>query len=215
MSSSRTTSTPAVRPRPHFIASADASRDLDRRDAALGETLPSRPCHVQGRVFPTPSPARKRPFTATPRRSAGCAGRRPPAARSRSHRRCGSSGRARRPSRAPPPRLPPPAVRTTKSSSVSMVLPDGAVLPDRPGAGRIDVERAFRGRALQMPRPGSASRRRGRAAPRRLSGTPRDEVLRPVERLDRRPLRDGAGARRLLALHHVHRLDRAAPARPP
>ena len=34
-----------------------------------------------------------------------------------------------------------------------------------------------------------------------------DEVLRPVQRLDRSPLRDGAGARGLLALDHVHRLD--------
>ncbi len=34
-----------------------------------------------------------------------------------------------------------------------------------------------------------------------------DEVLRAVQRLDRGPLRDRAGARGLLALHHVHRLD--------
>ena len=34
-----------------------------------------------------------------------------------------------------------------------------------------------------------------------------DEVLRPGQRLDRGPLRDRAGARGLLALHHVHRLD--------
>ena len=35
----------------------------------------------------------------------------------------------------------------------------------------------------------------------------RDEVLRTGKRLDRRPLGDGTGARRLLALQHVHRLD--------
>ncbi len=46
------------------------------------------------------------------RRSAGCGCRLPRAGLRRSRRRCGSSGRGRRPSRAPPRHLPVPGVRT-------------------------------------------------------------------------------------------------------
>src|SRR5689334_9817007 len=63
----------------------------------------------------------------------------------------------------------------TKSSSVAIVLPLGAVLPIAPLLeGLLE--------AGQM-------------------------VLRAVQGLDRRPLRDGRGAGRLLALQRVHRLD--------
>ena len=77
---------------------------------------------------------------------------------------------------------------------------------DRARAGRIDIERAFRLRALQMLR--LAEHRHDEIAPllERLAAHGH-EVLRPVQRLDRSPLRDRAGARGLLALHHVHGLD--------
>ena len=101
----------------------------------------------------------------------------------------------------------------TKSSSVSMTLPEGAVLPIRPCAGRIDVEGALGRRALDAL--GLVEHRHDEVA-----ATFEDllvlgnEVLRAVERLDGRPLGDRAGARGLLALDHVHRLDQLLADRP-
>src|SRR6266851_8026746 len=80
------------------------------------------------------------------------------------------------------------------------------LLADRAGAGRKHVERALRLRAddaLRVVEHGDAE-----VAP--LLEDPvvlRDEVLRPVERLDRGPLRDRGRVRGRLRLDHRHRLD--------
>jgi hypothetical protein len=69
----------------------------------------------------------------------------------------------------------------------SITLPDGAVLPISP-ARRIDVERAFRRRALDARRLVQHRHHQVAAALEDLV-VGRDEILRAVQRLDRRPLR--------------------------
>ena len=83
---------------------------------------------------------------------------------------------------------------------------------DGAGTGRIDVERALRLRALDAAR--LVEHRDAQVAAlledRVVLG---DEVLRPVERLDRRPLRHRSRVRGRLRLDHRHRLDqRLGPA---
>ncbi|MCY1296504.1 hypothetical protein D9M70_458930 [compost metagenome] len=79
-------------------------------------------------------------------------------------------------------------------------------LADQAGAGRVDVEGAFRRRARNAL--GLVQHRDDQIAAAfedlLVLG---DEVLRAVQRLDGRPLRDRGGARGLLTLDHVHGLD--------
>ena len=134
--------------------------------------------------------AKRRIFTANFRRSAGSAGPLLPAPTLRWRRKCGTPGRDRTRSPAPRRRLPLQAIRSTKSSSVSITLPDGARLADRAGARRIDVERALRLRAMQPV--GLVEHADDKVAPLLEHGVVLgDEILRPVERFDRGPLRDG------------------------
>ena len=94
----------------------------------------------------------------------------------------------------------------TKSSSLTSFLPVERGLADGAGAGRIDVEGAFRRRAVDAV--GLVEHRHHEVAPLLedlvVLG---DEVLRPVQRLDRRPLRDRRRVGGRLRLDHRHRLD--------
>src|SRR5438874_9370464 len=76
--------------------------------------------------------------------------------------------------------------------------------PERASAGRVYVERAFRLRALDTAR---LVEHRNAEIPPFLehSVVPGDEFLRPVERLDCRPLCHGGRIRRRLRLDHRHR----------
>ena len=85
-------------------------------------------------------------------------------------------------------------------------LPVFRLFADQRRTGRIDIKRAFGHRAFQTGRliehgddeiPPSLEHLAALA----------DEILRTIQRLDCRPLRDGTGARGLLALHHIHGLD--------
>ena len=151
---------------------------------------PSSSVGVASHPTPNPSPSRGgeqvgRNLSAGCRRSAGCACRLPQLRRSRSRRRCGSTGAWRTPRRARPPRLPPRAAPCTKSSSVLILPPFGVVLPITPCARRIDVERAFRLRALDAL--GLVQHRHHEIAPLpEHLVVARDEVLRTVQ-APRRP----------------------------
>ena len=144
--------------------------------------------------------------TSGSRRTAGSSRRPLRAGRSMSRRTRGNSGPV---PKAEPCTTATPSVSSsapTKSVSVSMTLPSGVLRPMSIRAGREDVERAFRARAFQALRLVQHGDDEVAALLEDLAAR-RDEVLRAVERLDRRPLRDRAGARSLLALDHVHRLD--------
>ena len=82
----------------------------------------------------------------------------------------------------------------------------GRGLADQPLAGRIDVERALRLRALEAL--GLVQHRHHEIAPlhERLV-VARDEVLRTVQRLHARPLRDRGRVGGRLRLQLAHRLD--------
>src|ERR1043166_9530043 len=84
---------------------------------------------------------------------------------------------------------------------------------DRAGAGWIDIERALRPRAFEALR--LVEHRDAEVAPLLEDRIVlRDEILRPVERLDGGPLRNRGRVRGRLRLDHRHRLDqRLRPAR--
>ncbi len=150
------------------------------------------------------------PATAARGRRARCGRRLRAVRRSRSRRRCGNAAPGRRPRHARPRRPRPRADSARKLRHSRSSCPWGA-LADEAGAGRVDVEGAFRPRAIEarhlVQRVDDEV-----AALLEEEVVLGDEVLRAVQRLDRRGLADRARVGGRVRLDRAHRLDQLARA---